>query len=160
MLWRIAATVGGVGGLGSLLLPYAYVTSSIAGVEMQEGSYTLLELAALLEETGNDPTMIYALAAVIVFGSAVALVGAVAFHHLAAAGGLVQGAAAGLYWFGLQTEGAQTFFMGLGRVDASVEVGFYALVAAAAASLLAAVVGMLTSRSGKGDADSTAGSRA
>ena len=147
MLWRIAAAVGGVGGLGSLLLPYAYVTSSLGGVEVQEGAYTLLELAALLEETGNDPTMIYALAAVIVFGSAVALVGAVAFHHLAAAGGLVQGAAAGLYWLGLRMEGAQTFFMGLGRVDATVEVGFYVLVAAAAASLLAAVVGTVTARS-------------
>ena len=160
MLWRIAAAVGGVGGLGSLLLPYAYVTSSIAGVEMQEGAYTLLELAALLEETGNDPTMIYALAAVIVFGSAVALVGAATFHHLAGAAGLVQGAAAGLYWFGLQREGAQTFLMGLGRVDATVEVGFYVLVAAAAASLLAAVVGMLTAGSGGRDVDSTAGPRA
>lgn len=147
MLWRIAAAVGGVGGLGSLLLPYAYVTSSFGGVEMQEGAYTLLELAALLEETGNDPTMIYALAAVIVFGSAVTLVGAVAFHHLAAAGGLVQGAAAGLYWLGLRMEGAQTFFMGLGRVDATVEVGFYVLVAAVAASLLAAVLGSVTARS-------------
>ena len=157
MLWRIAATVGGVGGLGSLLLPYAFVSTSLGDVEVQEDSYTLLELASLLEETGHDPTMIYALAAVIVFGSAVALVAAVAFHHLVGAGALVLGAAAALFGFGLWMEGAQTFFLGLGRVDATVAVGFYTLVAAAAASLLAAVIGALTGRDRGRDAGPTAG---
>lgn len=154
MLWRIVAAAGGLGGLGSLLLPYAYVTSSFGGIEMDEGAYTLFELAQLIEDAGNDPTMIYGLAVVIVFGSAVALVGALAFHHLAAAGGLVQGGAAAAYWYGIQSEGTQTFFAGLGQVDATVEVGFYVLVAAAAASLLAAVVGAVTGR--RGDADTGA----
>ena len=156
MLWRIAAAVGGLGGLGSLLLPYAYVSTSIGDVEVQEGSYTLLELAALLEETGNDPTMVYALAGVVVFGSAVALVAAITFHHLASAGAFVQGGAAVLFWLGLQMEGAQTFFMGLGQVDASVEVGFYALVAAGVASLLGSVIGAVTERERGRDGDTTA----
>lgn len=155
MLWRIAAAVGGLGGLGSLILPYAYVESSIGGIGVQEGTYTLVELASLLEDTGNDPTMIYALAAVIVFGSAMALLSALAFHHLAGAGGLVQAGAAGLYWFGLRSEGAQTFFMGLGRVDATIEVGFYALLAAGAVSLAAGVAGTLTERDDAGAAGGT-----
>ena len=158
MLWRIVAAVGGLGGLGSLALPYAYVRSSFGGVQMDEGTYTLFELAQLVEDAGSDPTMIYGLAVVIVFGSAVALVGALAFHHLAVAGGLVQGGAAAAYWYGIQSEGTQTFFAGLGQVDATVEVGFYVLVAAAAVSLLAGVIGAVTGR--RGDADAGAGTGA
>lgn len=144
MLWRIAAAIGGVGGLGSLLLPYAYVKSNFGGVEFDEGAYTLFELATLMEDAGNDPTAIYVLAGVIIFGSAVALAGALAYYHLAGAGGLVQGGAAGAYWYAIQTEGTQTYLLGLGQVDATVEVGFFALVAAAAVSLLAAVIGAVT----------------
>lgn len=151
MLWRIIAAIGGLGGLGSLALPYAYVTSSFAGLEMDEGAYTLFELAQLIADAGNDPTMIYGLAVVIVFGSAVALAGALAFHHLAAAGGIVQGAAAAGYWYGIQQEGSQSFFAGLGQVDATVEVGFFVLAAAAVVSVLASVVGAVTGRLGSGD---------
>lgn len=159
MLWRILAAIGGLGGLGSLVLPYAHVTSSFGGLEVDEGAYTLFELAQLLEDAGKDPTMIYGLAVVVVFGSAVALVGALAYHHLAGVGGVVQGGAAAAYWYGIQSEGSQTFFAGLGQVDATVEVGFYVLAAAAAAALLATVVGAVTGRPGGADTAAGTGTR-
>jgi hypothetical protein len=149
MHWRIPAVIGGLGGLGSLLLPYAFVSSrvgDVGDVGPAQGHYTLFELATLLAETGNDPTAVYALAAVIVFASAVTLLGAVTFHHLAAAGGLVQAGAAALYWYGLQLEGSHQFLMGLGRVDATFAVGFLMLVGSAAVSLLAAAMGAVGER--------------
>lgn len=150
MLWRIAAATGGAGGLGSLLLPYAYVTGGALGVDLTEGTYTLFELARVVEDAGNDPTMIYVLAGVIVLGSAMALIGAFVQQYLAAAGGVVQGGAAGAFWYGLQQEGSRTFLAGLGQMDASVEVGFVVLVAAAVVSvaslLLWALTGLLVPR--------------
>lgn len=149
MLWRIAAAGGGLCGVGSLLLPYARLESNVEGFGPGAGSYTLLELATLLGEAGNDPTMVYGLLAVVFFGSAVALVAALTFYHLAAAGGVVQAGAAGVYWYGLQLEGSQTFVLGIARVEAVPTTGFYILVAGAAASLLAAGIGAATTdRSG------------
>lgn len=155
MLWRIAAAAGGLGGIGSLLLPYAYVTKSFAGMGVDEGAYTLFELATLVEDAGNDPTAIYVLAGVIFVGSAIALVGALAFHHLSGAGGVIQGVAAGGYWYAIQAEGTQTYLMGLGQVDATVEVGFIVLVAAAAASLAGGLIGTLMGGSTGGSRDGT-----
>jgi hypothetical protein len=144
MLWRIVAAVGGAGGLGSLLLPYAYVTGGALGIDLQEGTYTLFELARAVEDAGSDPAAIYGLAVAIVVGSTLALVGAVVHHYLAGAGGLVQGGSAAAYWYGIQTEGSQTYLAGLGQMDATVEVGFYVLAGAAVVSIAALVVGALS----------------
>ena len=150
MLWRIVAAAGGAGGLVSLLLPYAYVTGGALGIDLREGTYTLFELARAVEDAGNDPTAIYGLAVAIVIGSTLAVVGALVHHYLAGAGGLLQGGSAAAYWYGIQTEGSQTFLVGLGRMDATVEVGFWVLAGAAAVSLAALLLGALT-RGGSDD---------
>lgn len=145
MLWRIAAAAGGAGGLGSLLLPYAYVTGGALGVDVTEGTYTLFQLAQLVEDAGNDPTMIYVLAAVIVVGSVMALIGAFVQHYLAAAGGVVQGGAAVAYWYGINEEGSQEFLAGLGQMDASIEIGFFVLVAASVVAISSILIRAITS---------------
>lgn len=144
MLWRIAAAAGGAGGLGSLLLPYAYVTGGALGVDVTEGTYTLFQLAQLLEDAGEDPTMVYVLAGVIVVGSVMALIGAFVQHYLAAGGGVVQGGAAGAYWYGLAQEGSQEFLLGVGQMDASIEFGFFVLVAASVVSVSSILIKPLT----------------
>lgn len=143
MLWRIAAVAGGAGGLGSLLLPYAYVTGGTLGIDVTEGTYTLFQLAQLVEDAGNDPTMIYVLAAVIVVGSVMALIGAFVQHYLAAAGGVVQGAAAAAYWYGIQQEGSREFLAGLGQMETSIEYGFFVLVAASVAAISSFLIRLL-----------------
>ena len=157
MLWRIVAAVGGAGGFGSLLLPYAHVRGGALGIDLQEGTYTLFELARAVEDAGNDPTAIYALAVAVVVGSTLALVGALVHHYLAGAGGLLQGGSAAAYWYGIQTEGSQTFLVGLGQMDATVEVGFFVLAGAAVVSLAAFVVGVATRRLGGADSRWPAG---
>lgn len=135
MIWRIPALVGGGGGLASLALPYARVTGGVLGVDVQEETYTLLGLARLIEDTGNDPEMVYLLAGLVVLGSTVALVGAVVRSVVAAVGGLVQGVSATAFWYGATAEGSRTFLYGLGQMDMTLEVGFFVLVAASVVSL-------------------------
>lgn len=144
MLWRIAAAAGGAGGLGSLLLPYAHVSGGTLGVDVTEGTYTLFQLAQLMEDAGEDPTMIYVLVGVIVVGSLMALIGAFVQHYLAAGGGVVQGGAAGAYWYGITQEGSQEFLAGLGQMDASIEFGFFVLVAACVVAISSILIKLLT----------------
>jgi len=157
MLWRIAAAAGGAGGLGSLLLPYAYVTSGALGIDLREGSYTLFELARAVEDAGNDPTAIYGLAVLVAVSSTVVLVGALVSYYLTGFGGLMQGGAAAAYWYGVQTEGSRTFLAGLGQMDTTVEVGFVVLVLAAVASLASLLLGAVSRLVGGDTAAPTAG---
>lgn len=143
MFWRFPALVGGVSGLASLALPYSRVTGGVLGVDVQEETYTLLGLARLLEDTGNDPEMVYLLAGLVVLGSTVALVGAVVRSVVAAIGGLVQGVSATAFWYGATAEGSQTFLYGLGQMDMTLEVGFFVLVTASVVSLSSVVVALL-----------------
>lgn len=135
MLWRIPALVGGAGGLASLAIPYALVTGDVLGVDVQEEQYTLFGLARLLEDTGNDPQMVYLLVVLVAVGSTMALIGAFASSSVAFGGGIVQGGAAAAFAYGVLAEGSRTFFYGLGQLDMTFETGFYALAVAALVSL-------------------------
>lgn len=148
MLWRLAAAAGGAGGLASLALPYAHVTSSALGLDLQEGTYTLFGLAQLLADAGEDPQMVYLLAVAIAVGSALALVGAAVHRWVAFGGGLVQGGSAAAFAYGATTEGSQTFLFGLGEVDVALAVGVFVLAAASVASLVALPLGALTNAIG------------
>lgn len=143
MFWRIPALVGGAGGLASLALPYALVTGGVLGVDVREETYTLLGLARLLEDSGNDPETVYLLAALVVVGSTLALAGAFLRGSVAFVGGLVQGAAAAAFWYGATAEGSRTFFHGLAQVEMTPETGFFVLVVASLVSLSSLVVAWL-----------------
>ena len=133
MLWRLAAAIGGAGGLASLALPYAHVTSGTLGLSVSEESYTLFGLAQLLADAGKDPQMVYLLALVIGVASALALVGAVTSSWLAAIGGLLQGLAAGA--FAYSATGTRTFLFGLGQAEVTLETGLFVLAAASVITL-------------------------
>lgn len=137
MLWRIPPVIGGAAGLVSLVLPYALVAAGALGLDFREEPSTLFELARLLEQAGNDPRMVYVLAFLVVVGSTMALVGSISGGGIAFAGGLVQVAAAAAFAYGVTTKGSETFFLGLGQVDASLETGFFVLVVAGVASMAA-----------------------
>lgn len=148
MLWRLAAAAGGVGGLASLALPYARVSGGALGIDLEEGTYTLFGLAQLLADMGEDPQLVYLLAAAIAVGSVLALVGAFVHRWLAFAGGLVQGGSAAAFAYGVTTEGSRTFLLGLGEVDVTFEVGVFVLAAASVVALAALPLGALTNAVG------------
>lgn len=137
MLWRIPPVIGGAAGFASLVLPYALVAGGALGLDFREEPHTLFELARLLEQAGNDPRMVYVLAFLVVVGSTMALVGSIAGGGIAFAGGLVQATAAAAFAYGVTTKGSETFLLGLGQVDASLETGFFVLVVAGGASMAA-----------------------
>lgn len=144
MLWRILALLGGAGGLASLALPYALVTGGVLGLDVQRERYTLFGLARLLRETGTDPQLVYLLALLVAVGSTVALVGASASSGAAFVGGLVQGAAAAAFAYGVRAEGSRTFLYGLSQLDVTPETGFYLLAVAALVSLSSLPVALVT----------------
>lgn len=139
MVWRIASLLGGASGLSSLLLPYALVSGGVLGVPVQAEPYTLIELASLLADAGEDPQMVYLLILLIVVGSTMAVIGAVSRRSIAILGGLVQGIAAVAFAYGATMEGSRTFFYGLSQLDLSLELGFFVLVIASSVSLSAAL---------------------
>lgn len=143
MFWRIPALVGGASGLASLALPYALVTGGVLGVDVREETYTLLELARLLEDSGNDPETVYLLAALVVVGSTLAVVGAFLRSSVAFVGGLVQGTAAAAFWYGAAAEGSRTFLYGLAQVEMTLETGFFVLAVASLVSLSSLAVAWL-----------------
>lgn len=118
MAWRILSLFGGLGGLGSLVLPYALVSGGVLGLDLREEPYTLFELARLLERAGNDPRMVYLLAFLVLVGSTMVLVGSVAGSSIALAGGFVQGGAAAAFAYGVTAKGSKTLF----RVEPLAEV--------------------------------------
>lgn len=144
MLWRLAAGAGGAGGLGSLVLPYALVSGGTLGITVTEDEYTLFGLAQLLQDAGEDPQMVYALAVVIVVGSALALAGAFVSSWLAGGGGLLQVGGAVAFAYGATTEGSQTFFYGLGNLDVTLEVGVFVLAVAGVVSLASVPLKLVT----------------
>lgn len=135
MFGRLAAAAGGVAGLASLALPYALVTGSALGFTAEEESYTLLGFAQLLADAGRDPGVVYALAAAIAVGSALALAGAVASRWLALVGGILQGGSAAAYLYGVATQGVWTFLVGFAQFTVRPEQGVYVLAVGAALSL-------------------------
>lgn len=136
MFGRVAAAVGGGVGLASLALPYARVTGSALGFTAGDETYTLLGFAQLLADAGRDPQVIYALAAAIAVGSALALAGAVAGRWLALVGGILQGGSAVAFLYGVATRGVWTFLVGFAQFRVTPELGVYVLAAGAALSLV------------------------
>lgn len=146
MLWRIPSLLGGAGGLASFLLPYALVTGSGPGPDVGRQFLTLFELAKLLENAGNDSGVVYVLGFLIFVGSTMALVGAVAQSSMALGGGLIQGGTAVAFAYGLTTRGTPAVLFGLGRIDATLETGFFVLAGASALSVLAWPLDLLVRR--------------
>lgn len=146
MLWRMTSLLGGVGGLGSLLLPYAVVAGDALGTTARRHRYTVFELGRLLDRAGTDPEVVYLLAFLVVVGSTMALIGAFSQGAIAFGGGIVQAGAAGGFAYGVTSEGSMTVLRGLGRIDASFDVGFFLLVAASALSAIAGPIKFLTRR--------------
>lgn len=144
MLWRVLSLIGGLGGLVSLVLPYALVSGGVLGLDLREKPYTLFELARVLEQAGNDPRMVYLLAVLVLVGSTMVLVASLAGSSVAVAGGLLQGGAAAAFAYGVTMKGSKTFLLGLSQIDASLETGFFVLVVAGVASMAAAPVDLIS----------------
>lgn len=144
MLWRLPALVGGAAGLGSLFVPYALVTGDVLGIQVGRETYTLYELADLLEQAGSDPEGVYVILLLVIVGSTIALVGSFVKTWLAFAGGVVQGAAAAAFAYGATAEGSQQFFQGLAQMDMYFETGFTILVVAAILSMVTLPLKWLT----------------
>lgn len=130
---RVLGIIAGALGFLGLLFPIVRVDVGAFGIELTSATMTIWELADAIERVGDDPTVMYLIAALIAIGSLVVIVGALMDTRALIAGAILQ--TIGVLYFIAEIWIGDVTTVGL-DVTASPQIGLVALILA---PILAAV---------------------